>query len=89
MCCKDAVKDKDLLITLESKENVIVVTKDYAKLKNFTDFYFHPDILLDERTGVLILDANNTVCVIKLEVKVLSLVLKCSSSHIILTNYSK
>ncbi|XP_065683948.1 protein shortage in chiasmata 1 ortholog isoform X1 [Hydra vulgaris] len=87
LCCNNVVKNNELLIALESKENLIVVTKDYSKLKCVTDFCFHPDILIDERTGILILNANDLTCVMQVDFKILSMALKCSVFHVILTSY--
>ncbi|XP_065666959.1 protein shortage in chiasmata 1 ortholog isoform X4 [Hydra vulgaris] len=87
LCCKNVVKNNELLIALESKENLVVVTKDYSKLKSVTDFCFHPDILIDERTGILILNANDLTCVMQIDLKIISMALKCSVFHVILTSY--
>ena len=82
LCSKWFVKDEDLLVTLERKENIQIVVKNY---ESCTKDSYQPDVLIDERTGILLFTLEDISAdgFEEIQTKIISILLKCCVCHII------
>lgn len=83
LCTKTISMDKELLVCLESKQNIQVFVKSYSQLKIQTPFTYQPDILIDERTGISIFILDDLNCTNEINNTIISVALKCCSYCII------
>ncbi|XP_057292951.1 protein shortage in chiasmata 1 ortholog-like isoform X2 [Hydractinia symbiolongicarpus] len=87
LCTKKISMDKELLVCLESKQNIQVFVKSYSQLKTQTPYTYQPDILIDERTGISIFILNDILddlnCVNEINNTIISVALKCCSYCVI------
>ena len=97
LCSQQITSNKRLLVLMEQHYQMAVISHSYDVLKGLYNkahqnkFHMQPDILIDERTGVFLLDFMSLVEaeLVKVKDKALSCCMKLTKCYIIIAHTSK
>ena len=82
-------RNKDLLSELENRFNITLIERDYTPLYNCfsqAEYYLQPDIVVDERTCIILYDHKGNMteeCLRELACVLSSMKLKCSECYLV------